>query len=327
MTWTKPAPGAGAHSPAGGFRSRSGVGAPPDGPRRAARVPAFQLYGEAARPPVARFVHAERIRARAPMHGWRIEPHRHPDLSQAFLVTRGGGVLEVEGDSRTFSAPWLLWMPSGLVHGFRFEPGTEGHVLTVADDFLSAVVTGESRADLAGTLAAPASAVLAGDAARPTDVERSFREIRDALGFEEAGARVAVEAHLKLILVALARAAGPGGGGATEEGRASAVFRAFRRLVEARFQEQWPVARYAAELGLSVDRLHDLCVRAAGTPPRAVIQTRVFLEAQRALLYTTLSVSEIAYDLGFRDPAYFSRFFKQAAGRSPAAFRAARGRG
>ncbi len=45
------------------------------------------------------------------------------------------------------------------------------------------------------------------------------------------------------------------------------------------------------------------------------------LEAKRSLIYTTLPVSKIAFDLGFNDPAYFSRFFAARAGLSPAAFR------
>jgi AraC family transcriptional activator of pobA len=33
------------------------------------------------------------------------------------------------------------------------------------------------------------------------------------------------------------------------------------------------------------------------------------------------AVEDIAYDCGFNDPAYFSRFFRQATGSSPAAWR------
>ncbi|MEZ5449103.1 MAG: helix-turn-helix domain-containing protein [Thiolinea sp.] len=36
---------------------------------------------------------------------------------------------------------------------------------------------------------------------------------------------------------------------------------------------------------------------------------RLIAEAKRQLIYANRSVNEIAYELGFRDPAYFSRFF------------------
>ncbi|WP_246775740.1 helix-turn-helix domain-containing protein [Methylobacterium aquaticum] len=55
--------------------------------------------------------------------------------------------------------------------------------------------------------------------------------------------------------------------------------------------------------------------------PQGILHDRLMLEAKRSLIYTTLPVSKIAFDLGFNDPAYFSRFFAARAGLSPAAFR------
>lgn len=49
---------------------------------------------------------------------------------------------------------------------------------------------------------------------------------------------------------------------------------------------------------------------------------RVLFEAKRQLRYTSKAVSEIAYALGFDDPAYFTRFFSRRAGMSPRAYRA-----
>ncbi len=45
------------------------------------------------------------------------------------------------------------------------------------------------------------------------------------------------------------------------------------------------------------------------------------LEARRSLAYTRMTVSEVAYSLGFTDPAHFSRLFRKNMGLSPNAFR------
>jgi AraC family transcriptional activator of pobA len=50
----------------------------------------------------------------------------------------------------------------------------------------------------------------------------------------------------------------------------------------------------------------------------------MLLAARRHLIYTDASVEAIAYGLGFRDPGYFSRFFKRLAGVAPGQFRQAR---
>ena len=69
-------------------------------------------------------------------------------------------------------------------------------------------------------------------------------------------------------------------------------------------------------------RLNAACKRAVGVTAGRVIRQRLLLEAKRSLIYTSMTANEIAYDLGFADPAYFSRFFRQHTGRTPSAFRA-----
>jgi AraC family transcriptional activator of pobA len=58
-----------------------------------------------------------------------------------------------------------------------------------------------------------------------------------------------------------------------------------------------------------------------GKPPTRLVHDRLLLEAKRSLTYTNMTIAETAYDLGFTDPAYFSRFFSERVGESPAAFR------
>jgi len=95
----------------------------------------------------------------------------------------------------------------------------------------------------------------------------------------------------------------------------------FETLIEARFATHQPVADYAAALGVGPTHLSRVCRAATGRPASALIQDRLIREARRNLVYTNLSVSAIAYALGFSDPAYFSRVFTRATGLSPRAFR------
>ncbi|HSI64469.1 MAG TPA: helix-turn-helix transcriptional regulator [Candidatus Saccharimonadia bacterium] len=53
-----------------------------------------------------------------------------------------------------------------------------------------------------------------------------------------------------------------------------------------------------------------------------IIRDRRLLDAKRQLSHSDLDVSEIAYDLGFKDPSYFSRFFRRETKCTPAEFRA-----
>jgi AraC family transcriptional activator of pobA len=62
-------------------------------------------------------------------------------------------------------------------------------------------------------------------------------------------------------------------------------------------------------------------MQVTGKPPMRLVHERVLLEAKRSLTYSNLGIAAIGYDLGFLDPGYFSRFFAQRVGESPAQFR------
>jgi len=96
--------------------------------------------------------------------------------------------------------------------------------------------------------------------------------------------------------------------------------RRFRHLIESRYLKHWPVERYARHLSLSETSLNRLCRRLAGSTAFDLIQQRLALEARRRLVYAASPVSGIAEELGFKDPAYFSRFFRRHSGVSPVDF-------
>ena len=59
----------------------------------------------------------------------------------------------------------------------------------------------------------------------------------------------------------------------------------------------------------------------AGKSAFEITQERLMLEACRKLTYVPAGVASIAYELGFQDPAYFSRLFKKLVGVTPKEFR------
>ena len=96
----------------------------------------------------------------------------------------------------------------------------------------------------------------------------------------------------------------------------------YRRLIEVHFRSHRSVQTYAAQLGASESRLRRACLAVTGQSPVAAVHLRMLVEAERLLRYTTMTISQVAYHLGFEDPAYFSRFFSRFKRCSPRAFRA-----
>lgn len=91
---------------------------------------------------------------------------------------------------------------------------------------------------------------------------------------------------------------------------------AFKLAVETNLGEQHDVQSIAEKLDLSANTLYSIVKECAGVSPKEWITSRLMLEAQRKLQYSSISVKELAYELGFNDPAYFSRVFKKSVGKS-----------
>lgn len=85
----------------------------------------------------------------------------------------------------------------------------------------------------------------------------------------------------------------------------------FSRLVEQHFRVKHAVSEYADILNVSPKTLSKRLQSEYAQTPSEVIQSRLMLEAKRLLRFGESSVKEIAYELGFEDPAYFTRFFKK----------------
>lgn len=90
----------------------------------------------------------------------------------------------------------------------------------------------------------------------------------------------------------------------------------FKLVVETHLTEQPSIHTIAEKLALTTNSLYRIVKEYAGTSPKDFLTNRLMIEAQRKLHYSTLSVKELAYELGFNDPDYFSRLFKKCTGKS-----------
>ena len=89
------------------------------------------------------------------------------------------------------------------------------------------------------------------------------------------------------------------------------------------FNDGLPKVQYfAQELCLSNSYLSDLLKKETGKNAQDTIHHYVIEQAKNRLINTNKSVSEIAFDLGFEYPQYFSRLFKRKTGQTPKAYRA-----
>jgi len=102
----------------------------------------------------------------------------------------------------------------------------------------------------------------------------------------------------------------------------------FENLLNNYFQSDKPrnlglpsVSSCAEELNLSSNYFGDLVKKETGKSAQEYIQDKVLETAKGRIFDHTKSISQIAYDLGFRYPQHFTRLFKQKVGMSPVEYR------
>lgn len=90
-----------------------------------------------------------------------------------------------------------------------------------------------------------------------------------------------------------------------------ALFLHFLNLVRDTFAKRLTIKEYASELNITEQKLNELAKKNTGETTQQLINDLIVLEAKRLLNYENLNVKQVAHQLGFEDPHYFSRFFKK----------------
>jgi len=279
-------------------------------------IPMFFLYGEQQREIGARFLHAEPLEYRSRPNGWKIKPHAHADLNHVLFISHGDGNMTADGVTTAFTAPCLLLLPARRVHGFAFAPETAGWVLTIAETYLRELIRRETDFSRLFDHVQCLAVTIMG--ALETQIENLARE----LVWNAPGSAAAIEGNLLGVLVAALRLSHHASRQSLPvAGRSMQIVARFRALIEEKFRNAGSMADYAAALHVTQGQLRRACLHITGQPPMTLIQDRMFLEAQRILSYTNMTIAEAAIYLNFNEPGYFTRFFTKRAGQSPREFR------
>jgi AraC family transcriptional activator of pobA len=286
------------------------------------KIPNYELYGEtsATRAPWQDAFNFEWIPERSRSHDWNIPAHRHDALLQFLYIRSGQGHVIIESEKTLFDPPCLVILPAQVVHGFAFSPEIDGLVVTAAQRALESVAKSVSTT-LVAVLQRPAVIPVSGPSASDETlmplfhlIETEFR--RGAAGYTAAGMSLLmalfVQAarlieHANVPVAALAA-------------RRSLQIRRFRELIGQHFREHRPVEYYADALDVTAPQLGRICREELGTSPTALINDHLIREAQRDLVYSGMTVKQIAHSLGFEDSAYFSRYFRKQTGATPREF-------
>ncbi len=247
-------------------------------------------------------------------------PHRHA-FYQIVLFVEGGGTHSIDFQQFQVKPHQMYAMGPGQIHGWEFEPGTEGYIINFNESFFTAICHNPNFVQefpLFNSVSSSPAILLETECCDEAHalMEKMLREFQADNAFKQEILRgmllqlmVLLSRQLPLETVT----------GISRHQRV--VLRNFERLIETHYRDKRLPRDYAEMLYITPNHLNALVNSVIGKPAGELIRDRVVLEAKRLLVNSDMTISQIADLLNFEDNAYFTRFFKKYTAMSPEVFR------
>ncbi len=284
-------------------------------------IPNYGLYGESRDSSVAVGIHIEEIAERSRGQNWVIKPHRHGKLFQILCVFNGEAAVELDESRHRINGCGLITIPMGVVHGFSFKPDSQGVVVTLSDETLASTYQGHNGEYLRPIIERTAVIDMKSEDQQRELLQQYISLIRYEFTAANDAKSLSLQLLINLLLVTIRRQVDHQAMDTAVAPAHLKTVAAFKRLLESHFKEHWRVADYADALNISTSTLNRVCRESLGAGAKSIILSRVITEAKRRLTFTQQPLDQIAYYLGFKDPAYFSRLFKKSENLSPSTYR------
>ncbi|GEM_PF-542498 len=253
-------------------------------------------------------------------HGMDRSAHRHT-FCELFLFESGSGHHEIDFERYPIHAGSLHWVQANQLHYLVRDAACSGWVIGFSAGLFADAGDGAWFAGLRlNQLGTTHPAVITASEGFELEIRQQFEAIGRG---KETGQNKSLQyARLRLLLL-LTQAAGSSiiPDPAAMPSLNQARYQQFMALVDRHYLHEQNISFYSQTLNCSPEQLRESCRKLTGKSPQELLHQRRLLEAKRLLLHSSVAVKEIAFALGFVDPAYFGRFFRRLSGRSPEQFR------
>lgn len=243
-------------------------------------------------------------------------PHRD-DHYVFFLLEGGAGFTMVDLQEVRLEATQLFYILPGQVHYHIKSRGASGWFLAVD----RSLVSPECRNIFEGRLTLQSPCTLA------PAVLKDYAQLLTLLDTKYSGkadGRFYMPVVYGLLQSFLSMAAASYDDGAANGkvlSRPAELSRQFKMLMTENIRVLKSPSGYAARLHISTAYLNEAIRKVTGLSSSYWIKQEILMEAKRLLYHSDLNIKQVASELGYEDPAYFSRFFSKEAGLSAIEFR------
>ena len=241
------------------------------------------------------------------------KPHRH-NFNEVLLFYKGGGTHDIDFTTSEIKSHSIHFVASDNVHLVLLAKDASGCNLLFDNDY----IVKELISQLPFSKTNPTLNLNDTDFKLIIElVECIKREYNN----KQEGYQNIIQAYMQAFMLHLMRVYHNQYPELVEKSTKPELINRFMELLKQYYINHFTVEQYADKLNISAKHLIDICKTHTGKSPLQHIKEYTIAEAKKILFHTQLSVKEIAYQLGFDDPANFSRYFKSVTTYTPVEYR------
>lgn len=265
------------------------------------------------------YLFLETIESRSKNFDWKVLPHFHSSLYQIFVAEKGSATLYTSEGKVRIEAPFIAFIPPLNIHGFDFDENIQGRILTFSDFYTGTLL--EKHPRILGTLDRIFWLTVTDFPTTFSEFTDTFNRINSEYHSHEEDKEMLLEYELYLLVLQFYRFAHHHLNQTAEGNNRMSYFRKFQQMVKMSDNPFTSLEVYAKHLNITTKHLNRICRSVKHMSALQVVQEELVLKAKAHLYHFTTNISEIAYELGFDDPSYFTRLFKKHTGLTPNEYR------
>lgn len=239
--------------------------------------------------------------------------HKHNNYLEIIYLSKGSGYHTIDSDIYQIESPVLFIVRKEQVHHWKIETEPDGFVLLLKKAFVDASIDKALK-----ELLTKISAISHINIINTKFIEQVFQLLVDEVSVNDKFTISIVEGLLKSLLSKI-----------LQESKFETItrdskdnlFQDFREILSKDKLLKNNISYYAGLLKTTPQNLNAICRKFANQSATGILSEFIINEAKRLLIYTDMSVSEIALQLDFHDGSHFVKYFKKHVELTPNAYR------
>ncbi|MFC5269571.1 helix-turn-helix domain-containing protein [Adhaeribacter terreus] len=285
-------------------------------------LPIYQIQDFNAQAQKERYFYVNSFANHLQEHLFTREPHKH-DFYIVILITKGSGTHTIDFKKYEVRPNTIFFMKPGQVHSWEISEDADGMVVFFTSEFYLKEFPYRKLYDFPFFNALLYQPKLTVSEAGKMLILQVYEALQKEYAVPVFMRNEMLRSYLNIMFINLARMYHAQGFKGEMAGKELVLLQHLEDLIEQHFKEHAPVTFYAGHLNVTTKHLNEVCKRSVGKTTNELLQERLLLEAQRLLVHSELTSSQIATELGYFDTTYFFRFFKKHVGQTPEQFRSA----